>query len=204
LTFFLGIALLAVVPAGSAQAATPVRCSDQGSTLRLCNARTDNYKACYNQSNTDNRSWLAWNYVRAKGTNWKVVSGQSQFTTRITVQRTSAGSGGLPLRAFVRPNPLTSNIASTMIRYGDPLTLWGVLMQLGDGADIAAKAPQVRIVLRTFQGKELGRATATYKYDSAIANAPDGDPEHNGAGGRWWLWNHATPTDIELGSGATC
>jgi len=208
----LALALLPLVPGmgprdGNALAAERpgLGCSAQPGRLRLCSVRTDNYKDCYNAPDTvrENRSWLNWHTVWARGATYGKLPGSPQFGQRVRVTRLR-GSTRMPRRAFITVRPRTSGVSLVNLRVGPPSVLWGALLHLADPATLESQPEQVAIRLHATDGTVLARTVAQYRYDAGIASAAPGTLEANGPGGRWIVNGVATATDVELGSRQVC
>lgn len=206
----LALAFIASFAVGSANPAkadarSGLSCASQLATLKLCSARTDNYKDCFNAPDNQRelRTWLAMTAVQARSATWKLTAGQSLFDHTLRVHRITP-SGSLPRRALlvIRPtNP--AQVTEAEFRVGDPSTFWGPIVTLTHEVSDAAPV-RFSVRLTRTDGRELGHTTISYKYDSMLANAPVGSIEANGPGGRWYVGSKRTWTDWELGSGATC
>jgi hypothetical protein len=181
----------------------------QPASLRLCSVRTDNYKACYNGEpvRPDTRTWLSFASVRASGALYGRDSGQADGVNvplaRVRVHRTG-GDTHMPRRAVlvVRVVSSANNVSAVTFR-NDPGGLWGVLLQLRH--QVRSGAPVVlRLRLLDHRGHTRAQDTVRYVYDTALANAPEGNVEYDGPGGRWQVGSHRTSTDWELGSPDAC
>jgi len=204
LAFFASFTIGSVNPA-RADAAAGLPCKVQVATLKLCSARTDNYKACYNPdpATRELRTWLAMTSVRARSAKWVIVAGQSQFSRQLVMRRTTRSST-LPRRALLTITPKhREQVTEADFRVGDPSTFWGPLVAFTDPVTPTAGI-KLTVRLRRSNGTELGHTVITYLYDAAIANAPAGSVEYNGPGGLWYVGSKQTQTDWELGSGAQC
>jgi hypothetical protein len=203
--------------AGAPAAAAPARpqarshtpallgCAVQRSSLRLCGARTDNYKDCYNEPDgrTETRSWLSYGELSANGARYRKLAGAPQFGTSVAVQRIR-GNRRMPARAYVTVRALTGNVALLNLRVGPPDKLWGPLLQLADPDDLASGAVRLEVRLQRSNGKVVARTPLSYRRDAALAEAAAGTPEHDGPAGRWYVAGLRTSTDVELGAHHVC
>ncbi|MBC7644805.1 MAG: hypothetical protein H7123_06745 [Thermoleophilia bacterium] len=204
LAFVAAFAIGSVNPA-KADAASGLSCKVQKATLKLCSARTDNYKDCFNEADGQRelRTWLSMSAVRARRAEWKITAGQSEFADTLTVRRTTT-STSLPRRAVLTVTPShPDQVTVSGFRIGNPSTFWGPLVTLTSSVKVDAPVKLI-VRLKKSNGTELGHTSIYYRYDAAIANAPEGSIEYNGPGGRWFVGSRRTKTAWELGSGAQC
>jgi hypothetical protein len=160
---------------------------------------TDNYKASYNADPTrpELRTWLSLRTITADRATWRPVA-----PDRISV--TSDGSIAVISndgRAGVLTARVTSGPLAAPIMRSDPYSAssggrWGILATVTDRAQLS-RTPAVVWLTLTIGGSSIGAGTVSYRYDSAFANAPAGNIEHNGPGGRWYVGDMPTRTAEE-------
>jgi hypothetical protein len=207
LTFFAAV-IAALTGFAQPVPAAPLTCAAQTASLRLCKARTDNYKDCYNTADDlrELRSWLAFTGLRARGVSWWLPTSTEQFPVTVTVRRQKK----VPKRKRKLPRTatlqftVTSGDASTIARHGPPTGMWGPLLTLGSSTSHATSPVVVEAKLIRPSGGLLGTTTLSYTRVDALWNALASSPEHNGPGGRWYVGGHSTPTDVELGTPHSC
>ena len=207
------LALLAASWCGVLAQAAPavasgLSCSHQPASLKLCGARTDNYKDCYNAGfpgAPELRTWLGWFTVQVAGASYHVHPGQAQFPRHIAADRVS-GRPGSPRHVILALSAIGGSGGARYLsfRNGPPAGEWGVFLQLTSRSALASSPVAIRILARTRAGNVLGHTTVSYRADAALAGAPPASPEYNGPGGRWYVGSRATRTDVELGTPARC
>lgn len=185
--------------------ASTLSCSVQTSSLRLCRARTDNYKDCYNAPDgaRELRTWLAFSHVNAGGASYRVSAGQGRFQRSLAVTRI-AGSTSMPSRAFLTAKAYDGPWATMQLRNDSSPALWGPLLRIDGVAALRAEPVRVSIALWRTDGTHLAHVAVSYRYDTSLATAPSSSPEHNGPGGRWHVSGLRTATDVELGVDHRC
>lgn len=180
---------VSLIVAPAAQAAAQV--------MVLNDPITDNYKASYNDDPTrvELRTWLAMRAITVDAATWRpalprvisfssvgsiaLVSSDGRVGT-LTVELASGPMASLPQ---VRFDPLDAPSAG---RWGP----FGAIVS----RDLLAAAPAVFELSLTAEGRVVGVGTLSYRHDRLLADAPGGDIEHNGPGGRWYVGPTATRT----------
>lgn len=183
------LALFVIAPAAGAAAPT----------MSLVDPITDNYKASYNAdpSKPELRSWLAMRSVSVAGTTWQpVVPDEITVVSGGSVDVVGADGRSGRLHAQVASGPFGSllwRVDSANVSSGGR---WGILATVTDRQTLASSPAVVRLTL--FVGtEEFGVGTIEYRYDAKLANAPQGNIEYNGPGGRWYVGGVATRTQEE-------
>lgn len=181
-------------------------CAAQGATLQLCNALTDNYKHCYNPDlPRETRTWLNWTGSLGQAVPYRTVADQSRFETPLNLERTKF-SRTMPARTFIslRTTQGAGNVRSVTFRH-DASGRSGILLNFRSLADLRRSRITFTVLLRRVgDGAVLASQVADYRYDSALAGARAGTPEHFGPGGRWSVAGRSTSTDVELGMFQGC
>lgn len=185
--------------------AATLTCARQRATLRLCGARTDNYKDCYNtpDGRREARSWLSFGQISVRGTRYVKVKGTPQFADAVALRR-AGGSRRMPSAAYVTVRARTGNVALLNLRTGPPSHLWGPLLELDDPALLATRSVRIELRLHAPNGRVMARSAASYRRDRRIASVSSASPEHGGPGGRWYVDGQRTATDVELGARHDC
>lgn len=177
-----------------------LKCRVQTSSLKLCGAQTDNYKACYNAGQApDARTWLPFYLVQAARATYVADTGQSQWARRIMVHKV-AGRKASPKRGYLSVKALTGNVDFLQFRNGPPSTLFGVFFQLHDKTLLSQAMVKMTVTLRSSHGGLLGTTPLSYRYEPNFANVDPSHTEYNGPGGRWWVNGVKTRTNVELGA----
>lgn len=201
------VAVHVALPATARGAGGGLSCSArmQGATLRLCGARTDNYKDCYNTPDelVETRTWLSMNQVRAFGAAYVVDADQSAFSVRLQLHR-AYGHAGAPARVTMEARAITGSsiVASLVFRVDRSTGMWGPLVATTRRV-AASEVVRLALTLRV-RGAIRARTLVSYRRDAALAQAAPGTIEYNGPGGRFWVDGRRTSTDVELGSMAEC
>lgn len=205
LAALLVLAVLMVAPVPADAAPRLLRCDQQRSSLRLCGARTDNYKDCYNTPDgyVETRTWLNWQQLFARGARYRRAARVPQFSNRIKVIRLR-GNRKMPRRGYITVAARTGNVHLLSLRTGPPARLWGPLLQLQDPAALTSRSVQIQLRLHRPDGRIVARTNASYRRDARLAAAEPGSPEHNGPAGRWYVGGARTSTDLELGARHRC
>lgn len=183
-----------------------LRCTSQMAGLKLCGARTDNYKDCYNtpDNSRERRSWLSWYSLQAGGASYRIDSGAAQFSARPLVHRVG-GNASQPSRGYLTVAATTGGNVRLLNFRNDPATqMWGVLLELRSVGRLRTARVRIRITLHAKDGRAIASTPASYRYDAALATAGRSSPEHNGPGGRWFVNSLRTRTDAELGARHDC
>lgn len=169
-----------------------IPCDAQHGSLRLCGAATDNYKASYNADPDapERRSWLAIHELDVNGARYELVGGQDLLPATVSMRPVNGGAP-IEVRARVIEGPATVDL-----RVGPQRGLWGPLLTLDD-AQVDAKHP-ITVELRV-AGDTRVAARVRYVRDERLATAPKDSLEHGGPGGRWYLEDLPTGTNLELG-----
>ena len=164
-----------------AQAATP--------TMSLTDPITDNYKASFNPdpSKPELRTWLAMQRVEVAGTTWAPVAPRSIQVVSggtVVVQGADGRAGRLVVRTTSGP------FGSPLVRI-DPVSAssggrWGILAAVTDRGTLRTTPGVVALTLLV-GSQEFGAGVVEYRYDAKFANAPAGNIEFNGPGGRWFV-----------------
>lgn len=201
------VAFAAVAVAAEPAAAAGLNCNVQAARLKLCGARTDNYKDCYNADfpgAAETRTWLAWHTLRIGTASYRYRAGQNQFPRRLLVSKVS-GPSTFPRNGYIAlATSDTTNVAFSSFRIGPPAALWGVFLQVRDRNALAAAPIKFVVTLRNSGGARIARSFIDYRYDQALSDADSSSPEYNGPGGRWYVGTRAAATDVELGTPANC
>ncbi len=184
------LAVLFVVPC-AALAATP--------TMSLVDPITDNYKASYNAdpSQPELRTWLALKQVSVSGTTWQpVVPSAIQVVSGGSIDVIAADGRQGRLVAQVESGPFGSPLWRLDPANASSGGRWGILATVTDRQTLATTPALVRLTL--FVGtEEFGVGLVEYRYDAKFANAPQGNIEYNGPGGRWYVGGVATRSQEE-------
>jgi hypothetical protein len=200
----LGALLALAAPAAQARP-RPLSCANERGALRLCGAITDNYKDCYNpiDGQRETRTWLQARAVRARGANWRIVSGQGQFGAAMRLVKYS-GNAAMPARATLSVAATSGGASTSELRNGLPAGRFGPFLQLRSAATLDTAPVRVRLVLRGPGGARIATSVVEYRRDASLYRAAADSPEANGPGGRWYVGGVRTPTDIEVGMPASC
>lgn len=166
---------------------------------------TDNYKASYNDDPDvqETRTLLATKGIVVDGATWTPHRGSDIIVTggaSVTVTSDDGRSGTL------QASVLAGAVASLAIRI-DPLDAesggrWGPLITLADPDALATNPISLQLAL-VVDDATLGSGTVSYRYDEALATAPESSVEHNGPGGRWWVGSTRLRTDWETSTAST-
>lgn len=190
---------------GEAARAAPT----SGATVQLVDVATDNYKASFNEdpSVPERRTWLSSKQLEVDGATWEPdpstmpKPGGVELVNEVVLvpvgARTSTGG-----TAHVRVR-LARTAEQATFRLGPQEGRWGPLLTIPDRDSLSTSPIQLVLTIEGIHGTD--RVTAfdaielEYRHDPQLAAAPEGDLEHNGPGGRWFVDGEPTETNVEAG-----
>ena len=180
-------------------------------TLTLVGPLTDNYKDEFEFPRTperDLRTYMAFSGLQANGKEYKLVT-EPAPGTKCTDSACHPNAGSQTVNVISTDGTKTGTVTMTSTSPNIQFKSFRV-----DGAVPAAGAPprfgpliqmfgpvqeaapvNIDIIL-TVDGVQY-KTTVTYKYEEDIYNAPPGNIENNGPGGRWWIGTTPTRLDHE-------
>lgn len=159
--------------------------------VRLCGAATDNYKASYNDDDRpERRTWLAIHEVEVDGVRWRPVPGTPLAADELELERVDGAEGRRTARVEIAVGPGDA----VTLRTGPQRGLWGPLLTIDSARALEREAVVVRLAFGDADAVDV-----EYRYDEALAAAPEDSLEHRGPGGRWYVAGIATATNLELG-----
>jgi hypothetical protein len=182
------VLLIVLTVAPSAQAAP---------TMSIHDPITDNYKASYNAdpSVQERRTWLSWVHLVAGGTTWLPAARDTIGIGDVQLVAADGRTGSLHIAAVSGTEQAIEWRVDALS--ADSGGRWGPLVTTWERQGSQPSVPLLFDLSIKVDGALFARGRVAYRWDSALANAPAGNLEYNGPGGRWTVGATRTRTDQE-------